>query len=180
MEHADHKNLEDLFIAEYADERDGRDLRPFFLDLDLGVNLQTASRVQIQATFALGFPTFARDGDFVFDEEGIPTKWLATARWVKLYLRVDEPKLMDIENRIPMVQDERADQQTIDPDGMSGAPVFFIAKTNENDAFMGFAGMITDARDRRYMVYDAQVLKQVLDTYVDEPSDVSSPVPDLE
>ena len=171
MDDPDHKNLEDVYIAEYADDRDGRDLRPFFLDLDLGANLHTVNADLIQAMFALGFPMFARDGDLEEDEDGLPTKWLATARWVKLYLEIDQVRLLDTENRIPMVQDKRVEQETIDPDGMSGAPVFFIGKTQDHNAFLGFAGMVTNANGRRYMVYDAAILKQVLDSYVDAPDD---------
>lgn len=169
MEASEHKNLEDLFVADYADERDGRDLRSLFLEIDLSVNLRKVSRGLLQASFALGFPTFARDGEVELDEHGMPVKWATEARWVKLYLRADEARPLDVENRLPMVQDERADQETIDPDGMSGAPVFFIGKTEEHDAFLGFAGMITDAVDRRYMVYDAAILKDVLDNYIDQP-----------
>lgn len=168
MDNAHHANLEDLFIAEYDNIRDGRDVRGMFLSIDLGVNLQSVPQDQVLVAFAIGYPTFAREADMVFDDDGIMTSWSPLSKWVKLYLKVDKPALLDTENRIPMIQDDRADQQTIEPDGMSGSPVFFIGKTPDNDAYFGFAGMITTARDRRYMVYDGAILKSVIDRCIDD------------
>ena len=67
-----------------------------------------------------------------------------------------------------MVQDPKADQETIDPDGMSGAPVFFISLDASSQAHLGFAGMITHARDRRYLIYDGAHLRCVVDSYIDQ------------
>lgn len=163
-----HKNLEDIFIAEYAHQRGEHDMRPLFIDLDLEINLQNVRPELVQAVFTIGFPTCARDGDFELDDEGVPVKWMVKARWVKIYLRVDEAKQLDTENRIAMVLDERANQEPIDPDGMSGSPVFFIGKTDDHNAFLGFVGMITDAGNGRYMIYDAAIIRQVLDAYIDK------------
>ena len=168
MEHPEHENLEDIFLAEYADDREGRDLRPFFLKLDLGMNLGGVQPESVQAIFAIGFPTFAREPTLEIDDDGEPTKWAVQAHWVKLYLARSENQLLDTENRTPMVQDGRADQEAIDPDGMSGAPVFFVGLTTETNAFLGFSGMITHALGQRYMVYDASHLKTVVDRYIDD------------
>ncbi|MBB1251655.1 hypothetical protein [Rhizobium sp. G21] len=168
MPNADHANLQDLLIVEYEDIRNGRDVRGMFLSMDLGVNLHSVPHDEVLAVFAIGYPTFAREADITYDEDGIIKSWSPLSRWVKLYLKVDRPALLDTENRIPMIQDDRADQQTIDPDGMSGSPVFFIGKTPEHDAYFGFAGMITSARDRRYMVYDGNILKSIIDGYIDD------------
>jgi hypothetical protein len=63
--------------------------------------------------------------------------------------------------------DPRSGDEAIDPDGMSGAPVFFIYLEDRKEAHLGFAGMVTDARIERYMVYDGALIRQVVDAFID-------------
>lgn len=168
MDHPAHGNLEDVLVLEYRNERNGRDIRGLFLDLDVGRNLETIDHGSVKAMFAIGYPTAFTDVDFVADEEGNPVALDMTLRWVKLYLALAAPAPMDTENRRPMVQDPNADQETIEPDGMSGAPVFFVC-LDRGVACLGFGGIVTEARERRYMVYDGDLLRRILDQYVDGP-----------
>jgi hypothetical protein len=51
---------------------------------------------------------------------------------------------------------------------MSGAPVFFVWLDPSFQAHLGFVGLITHGRDRRYMIYDGALLREVVDRYMDE------------
>ena len=168
MQNLEHSNLDDVLLLEYDNVRGTRNLRGLFLDLDLAHTLETVAPESVQAIFSVGYPTAHGDVDFEIDDEGNATDMNMELRWVKLYLTPDKPGPLDPENRRPMVQDPRADQETIDPDGMSGAPVFFISLDASSQAHLGFAGMITHARDRRYMIYDGSHLSRVVDSYIDE------------
>ena len=168
MEHAEHSNLEDLLLLEYENTRGTRNLRGMFLELDMAQTLETVDPASIKAIFAVGYPTAFGDVDVKCDEEGNITGMDMELRWVKLYLAADKSAPFDTENRRAMIQDPKADQETVDPDGMSGAPVLFVWLDPSSQAHLGFAGMITHARDRRYMIYDGAVLRRVVDRYVDE------------
>jgi len=168
MQNVEHSNLEDVLLLEYDDMRGTRNLRGLFLDLDLAHTLETVAPASVKAIFSVGYPTAHGDVDFKIDDEGNATDMNMELRWVKLYLTPDKPAPLDPENRRPMVQDPKADQETIDPDGMSGAPVFFISLDASSQAHLGFAGMITHARDRRYLIYDGAHLRCVVDSYIDQ------------
>lgn len=169
MEHAEHMNLEDILVFEYEDERDDRNLRGLFLELDITRTLDTVEPTSIKAIFAIGYPTAFSDMNLECDEDQNITAVNTDLRWVKLYLTQDNPALLDTENRRVMIQDPRAEQETIEPDGMSGAPVFFVWLDESSRAHLGFAGMITDARDRRYMIYDGSIIRQIVDRHIDDP-----------
>jgi hypothetical protein len=164
----EHTNLQDLLLLEYENTRGKRNLRGLFLDLDLAHTLETVPSASVQAIFSIGYPTAFGDINTKCDDEGIVTTMSMELRWVKLYLMVSEAAPLDPENRRPMVQDPKADQETIDPDGMSGAPVFFVWLNAASEAQLGFAGMITHARDRRFMIHDGAHLRRVVDAYIDK------------
>ena len=87
-----------------------------------------------------------------------------TPRWSKLYLQPSASELLDLEDRIPMVVHEEAPVNIEDPDGASGAPVFFVYQDKSEQAHLGFAGMITDAsKAGRFMLYDAAVIQSILE-----------------
>ncbi|WP_210165324.1 hypothetical protein [Beijerinckia mobilis] len=166
MKHTEHSNLEDVVFLDYGNEHNKRNLRGLFLDIDSMSTLSTVNQDLIKVIFAIGYPTAYGMIDIKCDDDGIVTCVSMQSNKVKLYLSIDEPMTFDPENRIPMVQNERANQETIAPDGMSGAPVFFVWLDNSSNAHLGFAGIITHARDRRYMIYDGEILRQILDSSI--------------
>jgi hypothetical protein len=168
MDHAEHSNLEDVLLLEYENTRGARNLRRLFLELDMARTLETVDPASVKAIFAVGYPTAFGDVTIKRDEESNVTGMDMELRWVKLYLVPDGPALLDAENRRAMVQAPNYDQETIDPDGMSGAPVFFVWLDPSFQAHLGFVGMITHGRDRRYMIYDGALLRQVVGRYMDE------------
>jgi hypothetical protein len=44
----------------------------------------------------------------------------------------------------------------------------FSAFDGKNNSRLGFAGMITDARAGRYMVYDSPRIRQIVDKHIEE------------
>lgn len=164
-----HSNLADMFLAEFDDVRNGRNVRGLFLETELSRNFQTVQSVEIKLILSLGYPTAARNIDLQFDEAGDEiTGADITLRWVKLYLELDGPALLDPENRRPLVKHRTYEQDDVDPDGMSGAPVFFVQLDASSNAHLGFGGMITHAAGGRYAAYDGAALKQIVDGYIDQ------------
>lgn len=168
VEEPEYANLEDLILLEYENTRGPHDLRRLFLDLDIATPLKAVARNSIKTIFAIGYPTTAGEFSIKYDQDFNVTQMDMTLRWVKIYFDLAEAAPLDPENRIPLVQSERADQETIEPDGMSGSPVFFVWLDPASNAHLGFAGIVTHARGRRYMIYDGAHVRQVLDMYIDQ------------
>jgi hypothetical protein len=177
FDHKDHQNLGDVFLAQYDDFRGDRELRVHFLQLDLSMGLGSVQPAEVRAVFAIGYPTFARDANITFDDDGIPTAVDMTSGWVKLYLEFADPALLDTENRRPLVKHRTYEQDLENPDGLSGAPVFFISIDSSLQASLGFAGMITHSDGTRFMIYEAEMIRHLVDGYIarDDPAPSVAP-----
>jgi hypothetical protein len=55
-----------------------------------------------------------------------------------------------------------------DPDGLSGSPVFFVYVDASMQTHLGFAGILTHSNGYRFMLYEADTIRLLLDRYVDE------------
>jgi hypothetical protein len=167
MKHPEHTNFGDLFLAEYEDQRGAHNIRSKALELDLAETLDRLDPKQVKLIFTFGYPLEEAGYEILYDEDEMPLSVQVTARLVKLYLDLDGPALLDTENRRPMVPNDRGPTEPDDPNGFSGAPVFFLALDDNNNARLGFAGMISDARRGRYMVYDSLHIRQIVDRYIE-------------
>ncbi len=148
VELSEHESLTDIFVAEYASERHGRNIADQFLQLDLGTvaDLRSIPPEKIVAIFAIGYPTRFSSFETTLDEdEESPVGLEVISRWVKVYLEKTDPSVWDADLRLPLQLHSQYPAEIGDPDGFSGAPVFFVFKDNELNAHLGFAGMITDA-----------------------------------
>lgn len=158
-------NLEDLQICEYEDERSGRDLSPMFLKMDLKYSLDSVPKEAIKAIFLIGFPSeltevTVPDWDEQCDEIPMTSRY----KWVKLYLQhATTHRPLTPENRIMLEPHDSMQTTPTNPDGLSGAPVFFIWMDEENQAQLGLAGIITDARSDRYAVYSTVHIRSALE-----------------
>ena len=123
---------------------------------------------QIKAIFAIGFPTEARDSETTFDDDDMPVGFNMTVRWVRFYLELAEPAPMDTENHRALVRHRTFQQGLTSPDGLSGAPVFFVYMDEGLNARVGFAGMITQSNGIRFALYEAETIRPVLDRYIDD------------
>jgi hypothetical protein len=86
-----------------------------------------------------------------------------TSRWVKLYLEPVAPSVWDQEYRVPLQVHHRYQADIGDPDGFSGSPVFFLYQDDSKQAYLGFAGMITDAnKSGRFSMYEATFIPQIV------------------
>lgn len=160
-------NLSDIFLAEYASERNGRNIDSQFLrfDLDAVQDLRTVAADKIVLIFAIGYPTRFSSFETKLDQDdGSATGLDVISRWTKLYLEPTVPSAFDHELRLPL-QIHRDFQADIgDPDGFSGSPVFFVYQDDTRQAHLGFAGMITHANKLgRFLVYETANIRTAVD-----------------
>ncbi|QFU32349.1 ParB N-terminal domain-containing protein [Brevundimonas sp. Bb-A] len=89
-------------------------------------------------------------------------------QWVKVHLQpAAATHPFDPENRIILEPDPKAPTTLSNPDGLSGAPVFFVWQDNNNQAWLGLAGMVTNARIDRFAVYSTIYIRTALQQHVD-------------
>jgi hypothetical protein len=158
-------NLEDIFLAEYASTRNGRNLQAqfFCLDLDSTADLRSVPPEKVVLIFAIGYPTRFSSFETTIDEEDGSAEGLdVISRWVKLYLEPTDPSAWDNEYRVPLQVHHRYHADIGDPDGFSGSPVFFLYQDDAKQAHLGFGGMITDAnKSGRFNIYEAGHIRQI-------------------
>ncbi len=135
------------------------------LQFDLA-DVRTLSEQSLVAIFAVGYPTRLSQYEVEFDEEMNPGTLGVKLGWSALYLQRATPIRMDLSHRLPLEAHERYRGDIGNPDGFSGAPVFFIRQDETGQCHLGFAGMITDAhRAGRFNVYEAVHIRSMLDGY---------------
>lgn len=167
VEAPEHANLDDIFIAEYASERDGRNIESQFLKLDIDAipDLRSVPSDQIVAIFAIGYPTRFSSFEMTLDEDESPVGLEIINRWVKVYLEKAAPSPWDTELRVPLQLHSEYPAKIEDPDGFSGAPVFFVFQDEKMNAHLGFAGMISHAnKSGRFMIYETAFIRKLLET----------------
>jgi len=160
-----HSDLADMLLAEYAPRSTGRDLRPHFLDLDLLSipDLRQTPAASLDVIFTLGFPTSDTDYDTSFDDDYNVTGIDIVSRWWKLYFRQDQPTEWDKPGLVPLEPARSEDQIPDDPDGMSGAPVFFISGMKQREPKLGFGGIILRANKLgRANMLEAEVIRRAI------------------
>ena len=160
-----YSDIADVMLAEYATQTTGRDLAPYFLDLDLleVPDLRSMPSGSIDAIFTLGFPT--SDADYVtsYDDDYNITGVDIISRWWKLYFREDEPTAWDTLGLTPLEPAKSGDPIPDDHDGMSGAPVFFIYGLKDQKPGLGFAGIVLRANKAgRVNMLEAEAIRRVI------------------
>lgn len=160
------ENLEDIVLVEYLSERRGRDIGKHFYQLgpDAIVDLRMLNPEQVLVVFAIGYPSRFSSFETEFDADDRATGLDVRVGWSKLYLEQTEPEARDIPLRLPLQARSTAGADIGDPDGFSGAPVFVVYQDEQDQAHLGFVGMITHgSRDGRFMIYGAERIRQLLD-----------------
>ncbi|WP_157059015.1 hypothetical protein [Loktanella sp. 5RATIMAR09] len=169
-------SLSDIFVATYRDERDGVDVTKHFGPFELIADHQS----KCIRYFTVGLPTDQRSMDLQWDDETCSYDTEHKLRYSFLYLEpvVGEP--MDLEHRIAMCLSGSSKNHQIEPDGLSGSPVFGILQTEIETFSIVFVGFITHGRclskvtaDRpqRFLVYPVEPIRKVLDAIVDGKSE---------
>jgi len=137
-------DLADIMIAEYSPRNPGRDLAPHFLSFDLesARDLRTVDPASVDAIFSIGYPTGDTSYDTTFDDDWQLLGVDVVSRWWKLYFKPATPTVWDAAGTVPLEPASNDDPIPDDPDGMSGAPVFFIHGIKAGQPELGFAGII--------------------------------------
>lgn len=160
------KTLEDILLLEYK-KRTEYDLEENFLRLDLGSTtpLDKIESHKIISIFTIAYPTQSTSYEPTYDEDYTQTKLNITVRWSKLRLELASPSVWDtVQPRLPFTIHSSYTSGIGDPDGFSGAPVFYIYFDRNNERQLGLAGIITDAnREGRFSVYETIYLKKLLE-----------------
>ncbi|MBA8904179.1 hypothetical protein [Phyllobacterium sp. P30BS-XVII] len=155
------RSLEDILLFEFKDVPN--DYHIEYLDL---CNLQWSdcSTQRGDYSFALGYPTKSVNIELNESDESKLSKF--TAKWVRLDLLPASPQLMDIENRNIFEKHHASTQISIDPDGLSGAPVFTIVSDSFGQRTLRFDGIITHAKGDRFAIYPSECIRDFLDAIV--------------
>lgn len=156
IEDKDEISLEDLTFFDYEKSND----RISHLDLTQ-VFWSDSENVSADYSFLIGFPTKSllidiEDGD-------VPRISQFTMRWVRQDLQKTSRRLMDTDNRDIFVKHEDSTRMSIEPDGLSGSPVFSLVKGSDQERHLRFDGIVTNANGDRFAVYPSSYIRDLLD-----------------
>jgi hypothetical protein len=155
-------NMQDLLAFQYELPADAT-IRHRFLNIAPSqfVSVPPAGAKQIFAYYFIGFPSQAV-GYEISSESGALEH--LKNRWIRLLLEPDTTTLRLVPNRLYMKSLDSFESMKIDPDGISGAPVFVVYQTHDDQCRFAFCGIITDANKNGVVaVYDAQPMQLFLD-----------------
>lgn len=156
------KDVGDIVLAEYRSEQRGAQLSPHFYNLDIegAADLRRVPKDNVQVIFTVGYPSRFTDYDTVISEAGDITGANLVSRWAKIYLQQTPTLGIDREGLVPFEVHEDYQIDLGDPDGFSGAPVFFVYLDETRIARLGFGGMVTYASALgRFNVIEASYIR---------------------
>jgi hypothetical protein len=111
--------------------------------------------------FFIGFPNQAVGYDTSVDGQALEH---LRSRWIRLHLSPVTKSEFAIPNRIHFESLDAFTDVNIEPDGISGSPVFVVYQTTDRVCHIGFCGIITHANaNGNCAVYDARAIKMILD-----------------
>ncbi|MDX0503604.1 hypothetical protein GOC80_13310 [Sinorhizobium medicae] len=163
---------QDIVLLEYENSRGEHNLQPRFLQLDLDQTraLSEVEADSIRLLFTIGYPTKSQGYEPDFDEDFNAISLRVISRLAKLIF--DEHKIRPSyeESRTSITVSERYQGDIGDPDGWSGAPVFFLWGDDKREHHLGFAGMITHANSAgSFMIYRAEGIRAFVNGAIDTP-----------
>lgn len=153
----------DIFLAEFASGPGGRDISGSFFKVDDDADLRTVRPQDVTLIFTVGYPSRLVDYEPTYDE-GYDLRDVAIySRWAKVYLELDDRVRSDIPGLVPLQVHQSYRIELGDPDGFSGAPVFFIYQDAQRTSHLGFAGMVTHASKLgRFSMVEASYIHQAI------------------
>jgi len=159
------QSLNDLQLYDYHNQFADHSIQALNLRLVLWSDSQHAGR---DYSFVVGYPTESHIIKLV-DDEDVGARVLGyVSQWIRQDLQADTEQKLDKENRNIFIKHLNSTRMSINPDGLSGAPVFSIVKDSNNDRHLLFEGLVTDAKDDRFAVYPSQHIKRALDQIADQ------------
>lgn len=157
----EHLSLEDLMFLDYSTTA-----RPLnHLDLSQ-VSWSDSDGLVTDYSFLVGFPTSSMVIEL--NPDGEPRLDTFTPQWIRQDLEQAEPEPLDPENREIFTKHQRSTRLSVDPDGLSGSPVFSIVADRGKERHLRFDGIVTHARGDRFAVYPSALIRLVLDSIVDD------------
>lgn len=160
------KSLEDLQFFDYHDQFSKKSISSLNLNTVYWSNDHHEGR---DYSFVLGYPTESDDLELVNDDEVGARVKEYVSKWIRQDLQVDTPKPLDTEHRNMFIKHPDSNRISIDPDGLSGSPVFSIIKKG-NERHLLFEGIVTNAKGDRFAIYPSLYIKQMLDKVIKDRS----------
>jgi hypothetical protein len=158
----EYRSLRDLAFFDYSTIR--AELRSPHLDLSDLFWSNTAD-VTPDYAFVIGYPTGFMRIELDPDDDTRLSEF--TARWIRQDLQAADREPMDTEHRLIFVKHERSTRLSIDPDGLSGSPVFSIVHDRHKERHLRFEGIVTNAREDRFAVFPSALIRPMLDGIVE-------------
>lgn len=116
-------------------------------------------------SFVIGYPTGSHKIELDLEDQSQLSEF--TMRWIRQDLQMTGAAPLDPEHHIMFVKHERSTRLSIDPDGLSGSPVFSIVHDEKKDCYLRFEGIITNARTDRFAVLPSAHIRPFLERIVD-------------
>lgn len=157
------RSLADLMFFEY--EQVAADKKSSHLNLT-SMFWSDADAVVPDYSFVIGYPTSSALIELDLQDETKLSEF--TMRWIRQDLQISNAAPMDPENRLMFVKHEGSTRLSIDPDGLSGSPVFSIVHDPKKERHLRFEGIVTNARGDRFAVLPSASFRPVLDAIIDE------------
>lgn len=165
IEEEEFKSLEDLWVFDFGERVSDGSVQTFDLS---EVLWSDAPGVTVEYAFLIGYPTSSERWNFNEDDEAELIG--VVSGWILQDLQADEPGLMDTEHRNMFIQHERSNKLEVEPDGLSGSPVFSIVHDAALNRHLRFDGIVTNARGSRFAVYPSIYIRDFLDLIVADAS----------
>lgn len=169
IDEEEHRSLQDLCIFDFEGRVRGHSIAT--LDLN-SIRWSDDPGLTVDYSFLIGYPTESFDADI--NDDGACLRFVN--RWIRQDLQPDGPSLMDVENRNMFIKHSESTRLSVNPDGLSGSPVFSIVHDAKSDRHLRFDGIVTDARIDRFAVYPSVHIRDFMDQVVKDGGDESGNV----
>lgn len=161
IDEEEYRSLQDLCLFDFGERV--RDHNIETIDLR-SVRWSDESGLTVDYSFLIGYPAGSFDADT--DDDGKYQRFVN--KWIRQDLQPDVPRLMDVENRNMFIKHGRSTRLSVEPDGLSGSPVFSIVRDTTSDRHLRFDGIVTDARGDRFAVYPSAHIRDFMDRIVED------------
>lgn len=158
----DRQSMTDLVFYDYSAPQSG--IRPQHLDLS-HIKWSDLTKLTPEYSFLIGFPTTSTR--ITLDEADDPKVLEFTLRWIRQDLEPAAWEPLDPPDRSIFKKHARSTRLSIEPDGLSGSPVFSIVADEDGLRHLRFDGIVTHARGDRFAVYPSATIRDLLDSIVD-------------
>lgn len=162
---AEFENMRDLFVSRYQTNQDDL-VRSRFLavDRDSFRSIDDLDPKRIFGYIFIGFPTQAVVYDLKPDGEALAH---LRSRWIMMLAEPTSDAIQFVPNRLYFRTVDAFKEVGLDPDGISGSPMFCLYQDRGDQCRVAVSGMITNASESGVIaVYHPDPLRRMLDGIV--------------